>query len=176
MSLMILILRNQRDFFVFKHHNFPKWLFKGSRLVHKKKILFSKSSSFELRLDLILYKRDTQTVFQRPNPNHPNNLGEQSKKKCDKIVWVHVRLSPFVCIKHVQTWCVSLFIFCASFHDNWFLTSQRKKAFLQEPRMADYDLLSCSPMATTSNEIKFNLSMEYAPNQRHWVSNSNSFE
>ena len=42
--------------------------------------------------------------------------------------------------------------------------------------MADHDLLSCSPMVTTSNEFSFNLSMEYAPNWGHWVSTSNSFQ
>ena len=73
---------------VLKHYDFPKWLFKGSHLVQIKKkwkfvifpqkkkkkekkekshfkkkkkkfILFQKSSSLELRLDLILYERGT---------------------------------------------------------------------------------------------------------------------
>ena len=58
---------------VLKHYDFLKWLFKGSHLVPKKKkrkkkekshfkkkkkiILFQKSSSLELRLDLILYEK-----------------------------------------------------------------------------------------------------------------------
>ena len=69
---------------ILKHYDFPKWLFKGSHLVPKKKKeknfffqkkekkkkeekshlkkknhSFSKSSSLELRLNLILYDRGT---------------------------------------------------------------------------------------------------------------------
>ena len=77
---------------VLKHYDFPKWLFKGSQLVQKKNEnfiffkkkknhSFSKSSSLELRLDLILCEKGTWAAFQRPGPNHPNNLGEQIKKK-----------------------------------------------------------------------------------------------
>ena len=52
----------------------------------KKKSFFSKSSSFELRLDLILYERGTQAVFQRPGPSHPNNLGEQIHNNVTKLL------------------------------------------------------------------------------------------
>ena len=91
---------------VLKHYDFPKWLFKGSHLVQIKKkkkwkfvffqkkkkkrkekekshfkkkkkiILFQKSSSLELRLDLILYERGMYAALQRPGPIHPINLGE----------------------------------------------------------------------------------------------------
>ena len=79
MSLMILI---KEICLILKHYDFPKWLFKGSHLVPKKKKMenffsqkkrkkkkkkshfkkkkknhsFSKSNSLELRLDLILYE------------------------------------------------------------------------------------------------------------------------
>ena len=52
----------------------------------KKKSFFSKSSYFELRLDLILYERGTQAVFQRPGPSHPNNLGEQIHNNVTKLL------------------------------------------------------------------------------------------
>ena len=74
--------------------------------------------------------------------------------------------------KHVHTRGIGQTFFL----DNWFLTSQRKKGILQEPMIVDRDLLSCSIMVTISNELRFNLSMGYAPNQGHWVSTSNSFQ
>ena len=51
----------------------------------KKIILFQKSSSLELRLDLILYNRGTQAALQRPGPIHPNNLREQSQNNVTKL-------------------------------------------------------------------------------------------
>ena len=94
---------------VLKHYDFPKWLFKGSHVVQKKNgnlffskkkkkkkreisfqkkkkiILFKKSSFLELRLDLILYERGMLAAFQKPSPNHPNNLGEEIQNNVTKL-------------------------------------------------------------------------------------------
>ena len=60
---------------------------KKRNLISKKKkiILFKKSSFLELRLDLILYERGMLAAFQKPSPNHPNNLGEEIQNNVTKL-------------------------------------------------------------------------------------------
>ena len=85
------------SFFFLNVYNFFKKKKKKMRnLISKKKKKKTFSSSHELCLDLILYENGTWIAFQRPGPNHPNNLGEQSQNNVTKLFGVHVRLSPFV--------------------------------------------------------------------------------
>ena len=101
---------------VLRHYDFPKWLFKGSHLVQKKKE--------KKKRNLISKKKKKKSFFFKiqfswttswPDPLQERYVGSLSKawshspkqpwrtksKQCDKIVWVHVKLSPFVCIKYV---------------------------------------------------------------------------
>ena len=67
MSLMILILPNQRDLFVLKHFDFSKWLFKGSHFVQKKKngnlFFFQKKKKKKKKRKKSYFKKKKKSFF-----------------------------------------------------------------------------------------------------------------
>ena len=101
---------------VLKHYDFPKWLFKGSHLVQKKmEICFfsqkkKREISFQKKKKSFFFKIQFSWTTSWPDPlwqryvgslakarsHSPKQLWRIKSKQCDKIVWVHVRLSSFV--------------------------------------------------------------------------------